>query len=161
PNGVNVLFSSGDRFRVHPRFLGMNLGSYETDLVGVFCKMMARGMTVVDVGAHVGIYSLVASRRVGDNGKVIAIEPSPANAALLRRHLRLNQCTNVEVIEGAAGASAATISFVYRPDATDPAAFANSTAYDIGGVTATIPVVTLDESCGHVSPGLIKIDVEG
>ena len=160
-DGVEVDFPNGDRFRVHPRFLGMNLSEYEPKLVQRFCELVQNGMTVIDVGAHVGIYSLIASKRVGETGKVIAMEPSPANAKQLRRHLSINQCTNVEVVEAAAGDRTRKISFSYRTDPTDPVAFANSIAYDIGGERVSVPMLTLDNICEFIRPALFKIDVEG
>jgi FkbM family methyltransferase len=161
PKGIHILLPSGDRFRIQPRFLGMNLSNYEARLVDAFCALIAGGMTVIDVGAHVGIYSLLASAKVGLNGKVVAIEPSPANARLLRQHLSFNQSRNVEVIEAAVADKPGQITFNYRPIATDPASFANSMAYDISGESANVQVRTLDDICSNISPAVIKIDVEG
>jgi FkbM family methyltransferase len=53
------------------------------------------GMTVVDIGAHHGLYTLLASRCVGQAGRVIAFEPSPRELRYLRWHLKLNRCRNV------------------------------------------------------------------
>jgi FkbM family methyltransferase len=66
-------------------------------------RLLRREMTVVDVGAHHGIYTLLASKRVGSQGQVVAIEPSPRECARLKRHLRLNRASNVELIVCAAG----------------------------------------------------------
>jgi tRNA (mo5U34)-methyltransferase len=66
-------------------------------------KLLRRDMTVVDVGAHHGLYTLLASKRVGWHGRVVAIEPSPRECARLERHLRLNRCSNVELVACAAG----------------------------------------------------------
>jgi FkbM family methyltransferase len=161
PKGVRILLPNGDRFRFQPRFLGMNLSDYESALVETFCAQIAPGMTVIDAGAHVGIYSLLASTKVGPNGKVIAIEPSPTNAQLLKRHLRFNHCNNVEVIEAAVADKPGQITFNYRVDPTDPGSFANSMAYDISGESANVKVMTLDDICSSLSPAVIKIDVEG
>jgi FkbM family methyltransferase len=161
PKGIPIALPSGDRFRIQPRFMGMNLSNYEPRLIETFCSLIADGMTVIDVGAHVGIYSLVASAKVGSSGKVIAIEPSPPNAQLLRQHLRYNQCDNAEVIEAAVADKPGQITFTYRPTATDPGAFGNSMAYDISGESATVQVKTLDDICSNLSPAVIKIDVEG
>jgi FkbM family methyltransferase len=60
-------------------------------------RFLQPGMTVLDVGAHSGFYTLLASRRVGSYGRVVAFEPSPRERKKLFRHLRLNRCTNVEV----------------------------------------------------------------
>jgi FkbM family methyltransferase len=54
-------------------------------------------MTVLDIGAHHGFYTLLASKRVGPLGKVISFEPSPREHRALRLHLLLNRCRNVIV----------------------------------------------------------------
>jgi len=54
-----------------------------------------RGDIVVDVGAHMGRYTLIASKRVGLNGRVIAIEANPDNFQMLNSNVKLNQLTNV------------------------------------------------------------------
>ena len=48
------------------------------------------GMVFFDIGAYHGIYSLVAARRLGDSGQVVAFEPSPREFARLRLHLQWN-----------------------------------------------------------------------
>ena len=60
-------------------------------------KMLKPGMTVVDIGAHHGLYTLLASKCVERRGRVLAFEPSPREARRLERHLRVNRCRNVEV----------------------------------------------------------------
>jgi FkbM family methyltransferase len=60
-------------------------------------RFLQPGMTVLDVGAHHGLYTLLASKRVGRGGRVIAFEPSPRERRRLARHLRINRCGNVEV----------------------------------------------------------------
>jgi FkbM family methyltransferase len=52
-------------------------------------------MIVVDGGAHIGLYSLLASRRIGDTGEVIAFEPDPYNFHVLAFNLKQNHCSNV------------------------------------------------------------------
>jgi FkbM family methyltransferase len=53
------------------------------------------GDIVVDVGAHIGPYSIIASKCVGTNGKVVAIEADPDNFDLLNRNIQLNKLSNV------------------------------------------------------------------
>jgi FkbM family methyltransferase len=62
-------------------------------------------MTVVDVGANLGYYSLLASRLVGPDGRVVALEPNSENCRLLVSSLRLHAIANVEVIPVAADAA--------------------------------------------------------
>ncbi|MDQ3975375.1 MAG: FkbM family methyltransferase, partial [Thermoproteota archaeon] len=52
------------------------------------------GDIVVDIGAHIGRYTLIAAKRVSLNGKVIAIEANPDNFEMLNRNVKLNQLTN-------------------------------------------------------------------
>jgi FkbM family methyltransferase len=53
------------------------------------------GDTVVDVGAHAGHYTLISSKRVGANGKIVAIEADPSNFEILNRNIKLNKLTNI------------------------------------------------------------------
>jgi FkbM family methyltransferase len=54
-----------------------------------------QGDIVIDIGAHIGRYTIIASKRVGINGKVVAIEASPSNFEMLNRNIQLNQLTNI------------------------------------------------------------------
>jgi FkbM family methyltransferase len=56
------------------------------------------GDIVVDVGAHIGRYTIIASKRVGESGKVIAIEAHPGNFEMLNRNVKLNKLTNVTAL---------------------------------------------------------------
>lgn len=78
-------------------------GEFETMERKFVKRLLRRDMTVVDVGAHHGLYTLLASKCVGWHGRVVAIEPSPRERARLERHLRLNRSSNVEVLPCAAG----------------------------------------------------------
>jgi FkbM family methyltransferase len=64
----------------------------EDDIVERFIP--AKGDVVIDVGAHVGRYTIHASKLVGMDGKVIAIEAHPSNFKLLKRNLQLNKSDN-------------------------------------------------------------------
>jgi FkbM family methyltransferase len=68
--------------------------SAEAEFVARFLRP---GMTVLDVGAHHGLYTLLASKCVGRGGRVIAFEPSFRERRRLKRHLRYNPCANVEL----------------------------------------------------------------
>jgi FkbM family methyltransferase len=76
-------------------------GSFEDAEKRFVHKLLRPGMTVVDVGAHHGLYTLLAAKRVGWRGRVIAFEPSGRERRRLVRHLRVNGCWNVSV-EGCA-----------------------------------------------------------
>ena len=158
--GAPVRLSDGTQVRLHPRFLGMSPEAYEPAVTALLARHLRVGSTVVDVGAHVGLHTLMFSRRVGSAGRIIAVEPSPASVGLLRRHLIWNKCINVNVIEAAAGNREGVIEFSYRANPMDPGGFANSLAYDIGGIKRRVSMRTLDAICDGLLPDVIKIDVE-
>jgi FkbM family methyltransferase len=58
-------------------------------------RLLQPGMTVLDMGAHHGLYTLLASKRVGPRGRVISFEPSEREFRRLKKHLRINRCANV------------------------------------------------------------------
>ena len=81
---------------------GLRSGAYEPHLTAVFERHCRPGMTVVDVGANLGYFSLLASRLVGPAGRVVALEPNSENCRLLLSSLRLNGTSNVELLPVAA-----------------------------------------------------------
>ncbi|KXA93130.1 hypothetical protein AKJ65_06625 [candidate division MSBL1 archaeon SCGC-AAA259E19] len=56
------------------------------------------GMTVVDAGAYTGLFTLKASKKVGSEGKVIALEPYPPSFKVLKLNVEQNGCENVHLI---------------------------------------------------------------
>lgn len=70
-------------------------GCYEPNEFFVLKKVLRTGMTVMDVGANIGLYSIFASRLVGSHGKIIAIEPSQREFGRLTDNLTLNSAHNV------------------------------------------------------------------
>jgi FkbM family methyltransferase len=79
-------------------------GRFETSEIAFVGRFLKPGMTVLDLGAHHGLYTLLASKRVGLAGRVIAFEPSPREKKALLLHLKLNRCKNAEVHGLALGA---------------------------------------------------------
>jgi FkbM family methyltransferase len=92
--GVELLCDPADA-AVTP---GLRSGEYEPHLTSAFERYCKAGMTVVDVGANLGYYSILASKLVGTSGKVIALEPNSENCRLLLSSLRRGGITNVQLI---------------------------------------------------------------
>lgn len=65
-------------------------GFWEMWLTQFFCRTIKPGMTVVDVGANFGYYSILFGIAVGPRGRVVAVEPVSSTARLLRRSIHLN-----------------------------------------------------------------------
>ena len=130
-------------------------GSYEAEEARMFERLVGPGDTVLDLGAHIGFYTLLASHRVGAVGRVFAFEPSPVNAWYLRQHARLNRCANVEVHEAAVS------------DRTGSTAFLSGRGSGTGRIGGhgglRVRTVRLDDFVAEqrLRPAIVKIDVEG
>ena len=79
-------------------------GSFEPNEFAFLDKVLRPGMVVVDAGANEGFYSVFMARRVGAQGRVIAVEPSPRERARLVRNIEINGFRNVEVRSTGLGA---------------------------------------------------------
>lgn len=77
---------------------------FEPHVLAVLSDLLTPGAACLDVGANLGWFTVIASRLVGPRGRVLALEPDPANLRLLRRNVSLNGCANVTVVAAAAGA---------------------------------------------------------
>lgn len=77
------------------------LPSREPSVIGAIRSHLKPGDVFVDAGANIGVYSVLASKLVGQNGIVISFEMMPETASILRDHLSRNQCENATVIQGA------------------------------------------------------------
>jgi FkbM family methyltransferase len=77
-------------------------GQWEPGETFWIVKTLKKGDTVVDVGANIGYYTVIAAKIVGDEGRVYAFEPDPESFALLEANVRLNGLTNVVLEQKAA-----------------------------------------------------------
>ena len=135
---------------------GCWLGSYEYEKQRRFAKAVVPGAVVYDVGAHVGFYTLLASELVGPRGRVIAFEPLSRNLHYLHKHLSLNKCANVTVIEAAVSDVNTPVRFQEGPN--------SSMGYVAEQGSLEVKAVSLDELFVRrraPTPDVIKIDIEG
>jgi FkbM family methyltransferase len=89
---------------------------YEPEL-GYLQQILLPGMTFVDAGANIGIYTLVASRIVGDTGRVIAFEPSAQSFRILQRNIALNGLQNVLAFPFALAQTSGSTRLYHGPNA--------------------------------------------
>ena len=133
--------------------------TYEEGVTRLFYKLVKRGMTVVDIGAHIGYYTLIAAKLVGPEGKVFAFEPEPGNFSLLKRNVELNGYENVTLINRAVSDSNSVVTLYL--DSVDSGAHGQAPDERTKGsipVTATL----LDESISSdVAIDFVKMDIEG
>lgn len=144
-----------DRSVAQKLYLGRK---YEPAECALFAKLVEPGMTFFDVGAHVGYYTLLAARLVGDAGRVVSFEPDARNFELLAENVRRNALTNVEVANMAVAAREGELQLYRDPDwAGDHRIHAVS-----GRESVAVRCTTLDGyAARHGAPDVIKMDVQG
>jgi FkbM family methyltransferase len=139
-------------------------GYCEANLTNFYIRFVQEGMTVIDVGAHVGIYSMLASELVGPTGHVYSFEPTPWTFRLLKENTE--KLANVTITNQAVSAEAKTLTFAdYGPGygAFNSAHEAGATGISRTPTMVEVGSVSLDAFCAEqsITPAIIKIDAEG
>jgi len=146
----------GYRWIANASTRGCWLGSCEMSKQAKFAACVVEKNIVYDVGANVGLYTLLASACVGPSGKVFAFEPLPENLVYLEKHSILNHCTNVSVHRMAVSDRSAKLRFQRGEDRSA------SQLSEYGDLD--INAISLDEFVyrdSNPAPHVVKIDVEG
>ena len=106
--------------------------------------------TILDVGAHIGIFSVLAAQRV-PQGKVYGIEPDPRNFDVLRQNIEGNSLSNAVPCRVALGSTSGTVRLYHGPESWSPSIHLNddwSATYprrDFGADFDDVPAQTLEE----------------
>lgn len=166
PKSVTVI-SDGNVFILPPSsVLEHELASpqgYEPWVLPYFCDMCQEGMTVLDIGASWGAFTLPASRRVGDRGRVFAIEASARNCKILQNNIWENGLTNVEVlpfgVSDGVGAAVAIGNYAENNATVRPLGSRINLNSPEFSIVPLIPIDVLLPRLGKVD--LVKIDIEG
>jgi FkbM family methyltransferase len=150
PNfGMRWCVGSGDH--------GCWLGTYELDKQRAIWRRRQKGGTALDVGANAGYYTLLLSRAVGPNGKVIAIEPDTRNAEWIRFHTWINRVRNVDVVLGAASDRTGTATYSVGRTPTTGRLIADGS----GEAVSAFALDDLVSAAGSDIPSIVKMDIEG
>lgn len=165
----HVMLVDGDDIAIVPHLV--RDGWFDRDLTDVIGSLLEPGMTFVDIGANFGTYTLIGAAQVGQQGRVIAVEPSPAIAALLSENVTVNgYAEHAKVLRCALGAEEGVqtlYEFATRKGSnTMLAQVAEEARAAYGEAITAIEVEcrTLDAVIEAEAPervDLIKIDVEG
>jgi FkbM family methyltransferase len=133
---------------------------YEAELTAFFKKHLSVGDIVLDIGAHIGYYSLIFGELVGQTGKVYAFEPDPENYDLLSKNVKINRLMNIKVINKAVADRTGTLN-LYESDTNS----GDHRIYDSGERRKSIPIeaVKIDDLANDFTAPvkLIKMDIQG
>jgi len=135
-------------------------GCYEPPTARVIAELLNPGDTFIDVGANSGFFTLLASRCVGANGRVLAFEPVPSMRSRLQANLSLNGATNIDIHDIALSNSAGEHLFHEGPPGHK--GLSSLRALDNEATTFSVKTMPLDDLLAdEFAVNLIKIDVEG
>ena len=149
-------------FLRHRSFLASLYGGiYEPYSRRLFEDLLRPHMVVIDGGAHLGLYTLIASRNVGESGKIFAFEPDPHNFHALVFNLEKNRCTNVNSLQKALSCSIGRSRF-YQCSGTISSSLINRDERDTIKLI-NVKTTTLDYELSKLEfeSILIKLDIEG
>lgn len=137
-------------------------GRVECATQAAVAQRLRPGDVFYDLGANIGLFTLLAARCVGPAGKVFSFEPDPAVASRLRRNIARNGFSNVAVVEAGVWSSSGNFEFVpATPDSPDRGVGTFMHAGNASG-GAPVPCVSLDDFIRTAPlPDAIKCDVEG
>ncbi len=160
PRGMVVSVRSGVnrglRWIVGASTHGCWLGTYEAEKQRALQRLVAPGMTVFDVGANAGFYTIAFSRLVGPQGQVYVFEPLAENVSNILKHVLLNRAGNVTVVQAAVADRFGIVAF-RRAASNAMGLIAENGEY-------RVPAVSLDHLITEESmpvPDIVKMDVEG
>jgi FkbM family methyltransferase len=137
---------------------------FENNEIAFLRRSLKQGDVFLDIGANGGIYTVIASKQVGQEGHVYAFEPGEHELRLLRHNIKLNGLTNVTVIQCAVSDKIGNAKFaVVKDGALNSLADLHRTEQDIESWQTVFTLSLDDFVCKYSIPRVdfIKIDVEG
>jgi FkbM family methyltransferase len=150
------------QFRLPARYYKYFPPDYEQTNFSFFKKICKPGMTIIDIGAHIGLFSTYMQQL--SNGHVYSFEPTPSTLALLKKTIALNQLQNkIDVIAAAVSDKNGKANFSIDPE---PASVSNSLVQyqrTANLQTCEVDVVTIDDfiKTRGLKINFMKIDAEG
>jgi len=149
----------GEPFRIPTRWRKWFYEGYEQptfDFIQAHCKP---GASFIDIGAHFGIFTICALRKVGPSGKVVSFEPCAATRSVLEKNLEFNGFSGIPEIRTEAVSNVTGLSWFFS--SAIPGDAANSLIGDIQHLRKSeVQTIRLDDMrLSRVD--VIKIDAEG
>lgn len=139
-------------------------GGFEDVELGFVSQTLNEGDIFFDVGANGGLFTVIASQKVGSSGHVYAFEPGERELKLLRENILLNNLCNVTVVSSAVSNCNGKTQFVVSNDGALNSILENDHPYQVMKEKREVSVMTLDSFIAEQKISkidFIKIDVEG
>jgi FkbM family methyltransferase len=140
--------------------------TYEQDLAMIIRQNINPNMDVIDIGANIGLYTILCSKLISQNNKVLAVEPAPEAIEYLRKNIANNNCLNVIIHEGMAIERLESRQLSVIPGMSEYSSAGSISHKAVDGIRSTLVTAsgeTIDSMVERhkLAPGLIKMDIEG
>jgi|SRR3989344_2758682 len=133
--------------------------TYESTQTKIIAKLIKKDMVVIDLGAHIGYYSLLFAKLVGKNGKVISYEPSKDNFRILKLNKNMNKLGQLKVLNFAVSNKTGVDKLYLSEDNSGDHRI--NILNDQGRNFEKVKVTTLDHDFNNQKIDFIKIDIQG
>ena len=155
--------AEGIWLRLNPRTAAETMnGTGERRELEIVREHLRPGMMFYDLGANIGIFSMMAARIVGSSGQVVAFEADPEIAERLREHARRNSFTWINVEQKAAWRETGTVMFERVEASVSPDRGVGHVVDSKNERVVSLDAIALDDcSPMYRPPDFIKCDVEG
>jgi FkbM family methyltransferase len=166
---VEFVLPDGSRFK-YPlnsaigRALCFGVDGFENNEVQFILNTLEEKDIFFDIGANGGFFTVMAAKKVGSDGHVYAFEPSERERNILNENIKLNNLSNVTVINTAVGDKNKLVEFILAKDGALNSLFKNKHPTQIVDSSTHVEMITIDSfvASSNISDiKLIKIDVEG
>ncbi|HEY4800585.1 MAG TPA: FkbM family methyltransferase [Bacteroidia bacterium] len=162
----NFVFKNQIQFKLHlDDWIQQNLfflDGYEDLELQFLEASLKEGSVFVDIGANIGLFSLVASQKIGKNGRVISFEPFKKNFDALKKNISLNNSENIKTEKLAVAQTKSQMPIFYDPKESNQgmaSLYSAKNPYYEQIETISLDEYFKDHSVGEVD--FIKLDIEG
>ena len=157
----------GKEFELHPSLAGLSeellmFGIHEPLATSLYLENLSPEDHVLDVGANIGYFPLVASHAIGPSGRLLGFEPSPDVFEILKRNIQQAGATNVEVFPWAIGSKRETAQF-YQSEVPNWGSLIHDKSL-LHNRSITVEVKRVDDIVKEFAgfhPTVLRMDVEG
>jgi FkbM family methyltransferase len=139
----------------------ISLNKYEPFETQLFKDIVGAGMTVIDIGANIGYFTMIAGKRVGNNGKVFSFEPEENNFSFLKSNVDLNNFKNINIFKLALSDTAERKNLFISPRNTGAYSLVDNRRTNIKVEIETVKLDDILKTNNTTKVDIIKMDIEG
>lgn len=157
---------SGFSLRIPTRYFKYFEPDYELNNINFINNNVTKGMTVIDVGAHIGLLSIILYKKVGASGKIFSVEPTPSTFKLLKKTIDINDASATVIPINKAVSEKSGITSFYVTDivAHNSNSLSNNNRSYGNEKKIDIEVISIDDLAKEYNLNridFIKLDAEG